>query len=141
MPKVLFTVWPLTGHIHPNLAIAHELQQRGHQVAFYSGSKMKAAVERVGFEFFPLRKVDEALIERVVASPEGIMNLGSKPVRLRRAWREWTLGTVPGQIEDLTGIIEAWSPDAIVCDPTMWAPFLILRETKNIPVSVFYLIP
>jgi MGT family glycosyltransferase len=141
MPKVLFTVWPLTGHIHPNLAIAHELQQRGHQVAFYSGSKMKAAVERVGFEFFPLRKVDEALIERVVASPEGIMNLGSKPVRLRRAWREWTLGTVPGQIEDLTGIIEAWSPDAIVCDPTMWAPFLILRETKNIPVSVFSLIP
>jgi MGT family glycosyltransferase len=141
MPRVLFTVMPLTGHIHPNLAIAQELERRGYQIAFYSGSKMRPSVEKAGFEFFPLRKVDEARVEWLVGSPEGILGLGSKPFQLRRAWREWTLGTVPGQIEDLTEIIDEWSPDAIVCDPTMWAPFLILRETKSIPVSVFSLIP
>lgn len=141
MPRILFTVWPLTGHIHPNLAIAKELQQRGHQIAFYTGSTQKAVVEKAGFEFFPLRKVDEAHVLQVVTSPEGILGSGSKPARLRRAWREWTLGTVAGQMEDLTEILETWSPDAMVSDPTMWAPFLILRETKNIPVAVFSLIP
>src|SRR5579862_4244150 len=141
MPKFLFTVWPFTGHLHPNFAIAQELQQRGHQVAFYTGSKARAAVEKAGFEFFPLRKVDEANVERLTMSPEGILGLASKPLRLRRAWLEWTVGTVPGQVEDLTEILQSWSPDAIVCDPTMWGPFLVLHETTKIPVSVFSLLP
>jgi MGT family glycosyltransferase len=139
--KFLFTVWPFSGHIHPNLAIAEELSQRGHQIAFYTGRKAQATVEKAGFEFFPLRKVDEARVEQLLLSPEGIIGLASKPVRLRRAWREWTIGTMPGQIEDVSAIIDEWSPDGIVCDPTMWGPFLVLYETKKIPVSVFSLIP
>jgi MGT family glycosyltransferase len=139
--RFLFTVWPLTGHIHPNLAVAQELQRRGDEVAFYTGSSAKAAVERAGFGFFPLRKVDEALIERVVLSPEGILGQQSKPLGLRRMWRQWTFSTLPGQVEDITEILDTWSPDAIVCDPAMWAPFLILKETKKIPVAVLSLIP
>ena len=138
--RFLFTVWPLTGHINPNLPIAQELQRRGDEVAFYTGSQAKAAVEKAGFGFFPLRKVDEALVERVVLSQEGILGQESK-AGLRRMWREWTVGTLRGQVEDLTEILATWSPDAIVCDPVMWAPFLILRETKKIPVAVFSLIP
>lgn len=141
MRRFLFTVWPFTGHIHPNLPIAQELQRRGHEVAFYTGRKAQPAVERAGFGFFPLRKVDEAQVERLVISPEGILGLGSKPFRLRKAWREWTIGTLPAQVEDITEILSTWSPDAIISDPTMWAPFLILRETQKIPVAVFSLIP
>jgi MGT family glycosyltransferase len=141
MSRFLFTVWPFTGHIHPNLAIAQELRNRGHQVAFYTGSRAQAAVERAGFGFFPLKQVDEANVERLVVSPEGIQSLGSKPVKMSRLWREWAIGTIPGQVRDVTEIVAAWSPDAIVCDPTMWGPFLIVHETQKIPVSVFSLIP
>jgi len=141
MSKFLFTVWPFTGHIHPNLSIAQELQRRGHEVAFYTGCKARPAVERAGFRFFPLKKVDEERLEFLVISSDGILSLASKPLRLLTRWREWTLGTLGAQLEDLHEILAAWSPDAIVCDPTVWAPFLILHETKNIPVAVFSLIP
>jgi MGT family glycosyltransferase len=141
MRKFLFTVWPLTGHINPNLPIAQELQRRGNEVAFYTGSSAKASVEKAGFGYFPLRRVDEKLIERVVLSQEGILGKESKPFQLRQMWRDWTVGTLPGQMEDLTEILDTWSPDAIVCDTAMWAPYLILRETKKIPVAVFSLIP
>jgi len=141
MRRFLFTVWPLTGHINPNLPIAQELQRRGAEVAFYTGSAAKAAVEKAGFGYFPLRSVDEALIERVVLSQEGILGKESKPLQLRQMWRDWTVGTLPGQMKDLTEILDTWSPDAIVCDTAMWAPYLVLREKRNIPVAIFSLIP
>jgi N-glycosyltransferase StaG len=141
MRKFLFTVWPFTGHIHPNLSIAQELQRRGHEVAFYTGSKARATVERAGFGFFPLKRVDEARVEKLVVSSEGIQALSSKPLRVRAKWKEWTIGTLRAQVEDITEILASWAPDAIVCDPTMWAPFLIVHETKKIPVAVFSLIP
>src|ERR1700724_2482949 len=75
MSRFLFTVWPFTGHIHPNLPIAQELQRRGHEVAFYTGSKARPLVERAGFQFFPLHHVDEAHVEFLVISSDGILSL------------------------------------------------------------------
>jgi MGT family glycosyltransferase len=141
MSKFLFTVWPLTGHIHPNLAIATELQKLGHRVAFYTGSRARAMVEGAGFEYFPLRKVDENLIEEMFLSPRGIQSANANPFRLRDRWRQCVLDSAPAQLEDLNEVMASWQPDVIVCDPTMWAPFLILRETRHIPVAIFGLVP
>ena len=141
MSKFLFTVWPLTGHIHPNLAIATELKKLGHRVAFYTGSRARAMVEGAGFECFPLRKVDENLIEEMFLSPRGIQSASANPFRLRDRWRQCVLDSVPAQLEDLEEIVTSWQPGAIVCDPTMWAPFLILRENRRIPVAIFGLVP
>jgi MGT family glycosyltransferase len=55
-------------------------------------------------------------------------------------WREWVLGTVPAQLADLERILAVWHPDAIVCDPSMWGPFLILHQTRQIPVAIFTLV-
>jgi MGT family glycosyltransferase len=137
----LFTVWPLTGHIHPNLAIAQELRKLGHRVAFYSGSKVRAMVEGEGFEFYPLRKVDEGMIEEMFLSPRGIQAATKNPFRLRDRWRQCVLDSIPAQLEDLDVVLASLHPDAIVCDPTMWAPFLILHEKKHVPVAIFSLVP
>ncbi len=141
MSKFLFTVWPLTGHIHPNLAIATELEKLGHRVAFFTGSHARAMVEGAGFACFPLRKVNENLIEEMFLSPRGIQSASANPFQLRDRWRKCVLDSVPAQLADLEEIMASWQPDAIVCDPTMWAPFLILRETRNIPVAIFGLVP
>ncbi|HXI40072.1 MAG TPA: nucleotide disphospho-sugar-binding domain-containing protein [Bryobacteraceae bacterium] len=141
MSKFLFTVWPLTGHIHPNLAIATELKKLGHRVAFYTGSRARGMVEGAGFECFPLRKVDENLIEEMFLSPRGIQSASANPFRLRDRWRQCVLDSVPAQLEDLEEIVASWHPDAVVCDPTMWAPFLVLSESRRIPVAIFGLVP
>jgi len=91
MSKFLFTVWPLTGHIHPNLAIATELRKVGHQVAFYTGSHARGMVEGAGFQCFPLRKVDENLIEEMFLSPRGIQSASANPFQLRDRWRVITI--------------------------------------------------
>ncbi len=141
MARILFTVWPLTGHIHPNLAIAHEVAALGHQVAFYTGTKFQKQVEAEGFGHFAPEKVNQTRVEELLLSPQGIQGATGKPLRLRARWRECVLDSVPGQLEDLNRLLDAWHPDVIVCDPTMWGPFLVLHEARRIPVAIFSLIP
>ena len=141
MATFLCTVWPFAGHIHPNLAIAQALRAKGHEVAFYTGAKARATVEGEGFRCFPFQEVDEALIERLVLSPEGILSHPRSPARRKAMWREWTLDTVRAQVADLEAVIAEWRPDVLICDPTMWAPFLILHEKLPIPVAIFALTP
>ena len=141
MARFLLTVWPFTGHINPNMAIARALRERGHEVAFYTGVKARSVVEGEGFRCFLIRRVDEAHVEHVVLSAQGILSRPRNPFRLRAMWREFVLGTVPAQLADLGEVRELWPPDVILCDPTMWAPFLILHEVWHVPVAVFSLIP
>ena len=141
MARFLITVWPFTGHIHPNMAIAYSLRKRGHEVAFYTGKTFQHLVEGEGFRFFPFQKVDEERVGRLVFSSEGIISRPMKPFRFKAMWRAWVFETVPMQISDLEGVMTSWPPDVIVCDPTMWGPFLVLHEARNVPVAVFSLIP
>lgn len=140
MARFLHTVWPFAGHIHPNIAIAHALRRRGHEVAFYTGESARPTVEGEGFTCFPLRHVDEKVVVDLVTSPQGIISRPRNPFRLKAMWRAWVLETVPGQLADLVDIFATWQPDVIVCDPSMWAPFLILHEAQGIPVAVFSLV-
>ena len=139
--RFLLCVWPFAGHIHPNLAVAQALREAGHEVAFYTGATAAPAIQREGFALFPFRRVDEQRVEKIVLSPEGILSSSGKPLRTKRLWREWVLETVPEQVADLEETIAAWAPEAILTDPAMWAPFLILHETKKIPVAVLSVIP
>lgn len=139
MARYLMTFWPLAGHLHPNMAIAHALRARGHEAAFYTGARAAATVEGEGFRCFPFRAVDEARVEWLLLSPEGILARTSAAEH-KRLYREWVLDTVPQQLADLNEVLDQWPPDGIVCDPSMWAPFLILHEERQIPVAIFSLI-
>jgi len=87
-----------------------------------------------GFRFFPLKRVDEAQVTGIVQS---IVLKRGQPLQLKALWRSFALETVPAQLADLEAVRPVWSPDAIVCDPAMWGPFLILHDTWDIPVAVF----
>lgn len=140
MARFLITVWPFSGHINPNIALAEALRERGHEVAFYTGASACRSIEGEGFHCFPFQRVDEAQVQRIVLSSDGILSRPSPP-KLKAMWRTWVLDTVPAQLADLDHVLRTWQPDAIVCDPTMWGPFLILHEARDIPVAIFSLIP
>jgi MGT family glycosyltransferase len=133
MARFLFTVWPLDGHVHPNVAVAQALRARGDEVAFCSGASLRPLLDREGIRLLPFDRVNEVhvrdLIDRLAVT--------RSPVRRKALWGELLLGTIDAQLQDLERILAAWQPDVIVCDPAMWAPFLVLRETRDVPVAIF----
>lgn len=136
MAKYLTVVWPVVGHLHPNLAVASELHRRGHEVAFYTGGKVRTLVEGEGFPVFPFERLDEARVDQLIEA------IGARSASFRefattgRLWREWLVDTIPDQLADLDRVLDAWKPDAIICDPAIWGPILVLRDARRIPVAV-----
>jgi MGT family glycosyltransferase len=136
MAKFLFTVWPFRGHVHPNVAIAHALCERGHEAAFYTGASVRASLEAEGLRGFPFRHVEEARIEAIVLALDALSLQWWRARHRKALLREWLLETVEAQLEDLAGVLPVWRPDVIVCDPAMWGPLLVLQETTRIPLAI-----
>ncbi len=134
MARYLVAGWPFPGELHPRVAVALALRARGHDVAFYTGARASDMLADLGFVHFPLRHVDEAVYQH--------QNLyeNDAPLaewrRLRATLRTLLIDSIPGQLADLEPILDSWQPDAIIGDLAMLAPFLILHETRSIPVAM-----
>jgi MGT family glycosyltransferase len=137
MARFLTTVWPVPGHLHPNLAVGKELTARGHEVAFYTGPKARALVEGEGLRHFPFQRVNERRFDELLEAIGAIALDWKQTPRQLGYWREWLFGMLPDELADIETILDDWRPDAIICDPAMWAPILVLRETRQVPVAVF----
>jgi rhamnosyltransferase subunit B len=55
MARVVFTTWGSLGDLHPFLALAIEMQRRGHSAAVATLGSWRDNVERAGVEFRPIR--------------------------------------------------------------------------------------
>src|SRR6185436_14074948 len=53
--RIVFTTWGSFGDLHPFMALARELQARGHRTAIASIAEYRPKVEAAGIDFFPLR--------------------------------------------------------------------------------------
>ena len=135
--RVLFTLWPFTGHLLPQLSIATALRERGHEVAFYSGEAVRGTLEREGFELLPFERVEQ---ERAFASMRAV-DTGDRRQRpgngrLLPILRDWLIETIPDQVADLRGVLARWRPDVIATDLSLWGPMLVLWESERIPVAL-----
>jgi MGT family glycosyltransferase len=93
-------------------------------------------IEGEGFPLYPFERVDERRVNEILFERKEFASWRTH-LRLRSLLREWLLGTVPGQVEDLTAVIRKLNPDAIVTETSMWGPILVLRERDSVPVAVF----
>jgi N-glycosyltransferase StaG len=135
MSRVLFCCWPFEGHAFPQMSIALALRERGNEVAFYTGRRLQKTVEEQDVHVFGMTRIESAW--RSVQELEKQVGGRRQSLRvLRQAGREWLLGTIPGQLEDLDAIIAEWNPDVLVTDASMWGPSLILNEALPIPVAL-----
>jgi MGT family glycosyltransferase len=144
--RVVQACLPVPGHLNPTLAVAQALRARDHQVAIYSGSRARNAVEREGLPFFPFDASMDALVMRHVLPDHGQSPAASGSVERRRslnvkavqtAMKEMLLETIPHQVADLERATAAFEADVLVTDPILLGPVLVLKERLQIPVFVF----
>jgi len=135
--RILFTLWPFTGHLLPQIAIARALRERGHEVAFYTGEAARARIEENGFPLFAFDRLDQ---ERGFACMRAVDTAGgegnSRRGRLMPVLREWLVETVSDQVDDVSAVVDAWQPDAIATDLSMWGPVAVLPELVPVPVAL-----
>jgi MGT family glycosyltransferase len=127
--RFLITLWPFTGHLLPQMAIAGALRERGHEVAFFSGEAVREKVESEGFELFAFERLDQ---QRAFDNMRAIEAGG----RIRPVLRDWLVETIPDQLTDLRRVLGRWQPDAIATDLSLWGPIVVLHETEPIPVAL-----
>ena len=135
--RFLFTLWPFTGHLLPQIAIAQALRERGHEVAFYSGEAVRHHVEGQGFTFFPFQRVDQEIAFRTMRTVDtGDRRARPGGGRLMGLMRDWLVETVPDQVADLREVLDAWGPAAIATDLSLWASVAVLPDLGAPPVAL-----
>ena len=142
MARFLLAVWPLPGHYYPNLALARALMRRGHQVAVSTGVPARQAVEAAGAVCLPFRHTDLQPFQRVFySSNREESRWRPRLLAARDDYYEWIAATMDGQVLDVEEAIDAFAPDVVVCDPTLWGPFLVLPERVETPFAIFAYVP
>lgn len=136
MARCLFTVWPIPGHYNPSLALAHELRRQGHDVRFYTGERARSVIEGEGFGVFPFKRVDERLVDRIFFDRNDVPQWRQLLAQRSRLY-DWLIGTLDQQVDDIGAVVDQWRPDMVICDISMWAPFVVLAETDKIKVAIY----
>ena len=137
MARILFISLPFPGVVHPNLSVAVRLAQRGHDVAYFTGQSICGRIADAGITPFPFSPELNAHYQRLVTSPtDGAGATWTQRRRLRAILRNFFSDTVSLQYRELDELLHRWPADLIVCDPAIWAPFLITTHTRQIPVVI-----
>jgi MGT family glycosyltransferase len=125
--------------LYPQISVARALRERGHDVAFYTHESGRQVVEGEGFRLFPFVHVDEKRFERIHALEAKVPATQPKYQTISvamTAYRDMLAGSIPEQVADLLPIIDEWGPDALITDPALWGPILVIWEMTGIPVAL-----
>lgn len=133
MARFLLTPWSFPTHTYIFYAIGHALVAAGHQVAFYTAERERRQVEAIGAVLYPFTNVDQEMVDGLV---DEVLLFRRRPRKLWTSWRQFLLGTVPGQLKDLERILAAFAPGVLIGDTAMWAPMLVLRDAAKLPTAV-----
>jgi rhamnosyltransferase subunit B len=125
--RVILTTHGTLGDLHPYLAIALELQRRGHRPVIATSEYHRRKIEAVGLAFHPVRPEisfdDHALHRRLTEPRRG----------LERVIREFMLPALRQSYDDLLSAVEKdGGADLIVSQILVFAARLI-AEKKNVP--------
>jgi UDP:flavonoid glycosyltransferase YjiC (YdhE family) len=112
--RVLFTVRPGLGLLHPLVPIARAMASAGHEVTFASAPHFVPIVERTGFRCVPagLDSTDR-YAEQLIPEMRGLVGRARAAMMWRRMFSEHAPAKM---VPDLLELFRTWTPDLIVRD-------------------------
>ena len=135
MSRILLTTIGSLGDLHPKIAIALELRQRGHDVVFATHKGYQAKIEALGFEFHEMRPDgtdDSSEIARMTDAKTGT----------EYVIRKWLLPSLRETYTDLMN--SAKDADFIVAGEIVYAARLVAEKlgirwaSSALPPSSFF---
>jgi UDP:flavonoid glycosyltransferase YjiC (YdhE family) len=133
--RFLFACWPFEGHTFNLIAIAKQLQARGHETAFYTGADLQAVLEAAELPVFPFVRLTADHWQRVHDRERQTSGRGRSLRAERQTFRHWLVDSIPDQVDDILEILRDWQADVIVSDVVMWGPSLVLYDLGVAPVA------
>jgi len=125
MPRFLFVVPPLVGHVNPTVSVARALEARGHEVAWVAHPR---AVR-------PLLPPDARLIELDDHVPEARWAEANAQARATRGlaafqflWEEFFIPLARGMLAGVSEAVDTIAPDVLVVDQQAIAGALVARR-------------
>ena len=121
------------------LPLARALVARGHDVRWYSGRKHAPRIQATGARFvgFKLaRDYDDLQLEREFSGRSALKGIDQLRFDLMRIF----IDAAPGQLADIEALTQAWQPDVIVADPTLFGAGFA-HERLGIPLATLSVLP
>lgn len=132
MAKIVLAPYGSLGDLHPFLALALELRQRGHEITICTLEVYREKIDLLGFEFFPLRP-DITPEDRELAREIMDTRKGSEKIV-----RELMLGNIRPMFEDLMKATE--DADVLIAGEIVFASHSV-AEKRNIKLVTTTLAP
>ncbi len=113
MSRYLFVVPPLVGHINPTLAVAEQLERRGHEVAWAGHGGALGSLLPDGSRVY--RASDDDLDAELVNLRSAWQELKGV-VALKFFWQEFVLPLGRAMLPGVDGAIAEFRPDVVISD-------------------------
>lgn len=123
MHRVVIATYGTLGDLHPYLAIARELQARGHRAVIVTAGLHRASVEAAGVPFRPLRPdvaFDDVALHRRLTEPRR---------GFERAIREVMLPSLRATYDDLLAAVREEDADLLLSQILVFAAPLVAGTT------------
>ena len=137
--RFLIGTVPFVGHVTPLLPIARALVERGHEVAWYTGSKFRPKVEATGARYVPMRvapDLDDQDLDAHFPTRRRLRGLAALNFDIKHVFGD----SAVGQFRDYQEVLRELRPDVLFSDSAFMAARWV-HEKGGPPWAVFNPLP
>jgi rhamnosyltransferase subunit B len=137
MSRIVVTTLGTLGDLHPMIAIALELRQRGHDVVFITHQVYQSKLEALNFEFHPMRPDFTAMND-----PQEMARMMDLKTGQEYMVRQWAIPSLREMYTDLLNVVKGadfiFSGEGVIATPLV-AEKLGMRWASSamVPMSFF----
>lgn len=131
MSKILFASMAFDGHFNPLTGLAVRLQERGHDVRWYTGPTYAGRLEKLGIPHYPFTRAKDINAFNLSAHfPEYERLAGKKsPKAIAYGVRELFFGQIEPQYRDVCELrANGFDFDAVICDGALFMAHILVEK-------------
>jgi MGT family glycosyltransferase len=128
--KILFASMPFDGHFNPLTGLAVHLQQRGHDVRWYTGQSYAKKLGNLGITHLPFQEAREVNSDNLVQIFPEYEKLGGGPKGIAFACEKIFFGNTGAHFRDVRALYTQFPFDALVCDGAFYAAYLVAEKLQ-----------
>lgn len=128
--RILLTVFPEPGHLHPFLEVARALQKAGHEVSFCSAEDVSERVARADLRARCFAPTTDGSPRRTRRRSVDFAERLEEPAWARRWYHQVLLARVAEQVDLVRTAVEAGRPQLICTDPLNYAGPIVAEERR-----------